>query len=182
VASRGGSLYLLCVLKSPLLVSRAGVTLLALLSSLTTGCLTNVDAFAKKIAKFDCINFEECEGAQFSVVFSSQSDCRDETTDDYEEIFDELEECDYNPKEARKCIRTLRKNKKECSDRAYNDIEDDCEDVFDCSIDVPPPPPPSSPGLELDDDVPMPELTAAESMLDDAEYPVSRPVFESAFR
>ena len=157
-----------------MLVLRGGLAALVLLSSLA-GCLTNVDTFAKRAAKFDCINLEACEGSVFDDNFSSQSDCRDELTNEYEDTFRELDElCDYDPKEARKCIRTARKNKKECSASAFNDLAADCDEVFDCGI---------APELsELDPDAPRSVVTDADSLPGATEYPASRPVFETAFR
>jgi len=110
------------------LIASLGVTAMFLTSA---GCVANADAFAKRAAKFSCIQTEECAD-EFG--YDSQSDCRDEVEDAIKESNKLAEDagCEYVAKEGRACIKEARKNKKECGESAQSDVADACMDVWDC--------------------------------------------------
>lgn len=92
--------------------------------------------------------------------------CRDDLETDLLDGFDTLEDlgCEYDPKEARECIREARRLKSDCSDDASRDIVDACDRVFDC------------PGALDRNDEPSPELTTERR----SNAPTRGPVCEGA--
>ena len=132
------------------------------------GCVGTPDRLAKKVAKFDCQWLQKCEGTLFEEVYRSDMErCRNDLESSNQDAFDVLVDagCEYDEQEARKCIRSARKEKSNCSLDSFEELADACEDVFDCPA-----------GLGLDEEV-APELTAER----EADAPLMGPACEAAF-
>ncbi len=108
----------------------------ALLTTTSGGCLTEADAFAARGAKLACVRLEACDSASFESQYSGdRAQCRADIENNSQFAFGALEAmgCEYQPEQARRCIRAARRARKRCDAEADADIDDACANVFDCA-------------------------------------------------
>ncbi|MCX4245740.1 hypothetical protein [Paraliomyxa miuraensis] len=137
--------------------SRTPFLALSLLSSLAllSGCYGDVESFAKTTAKHSCKRLAECQRADFEDRYGGDLErCRDETYTDFLNAYDIAQDfnCEYDPDEGKACGSTIKSLRGDCSDEADQDINDACEEIFDCPIGLVP------------DDSPTPGQLAAEAL------------------
>jgi hypothetical protein len=114
----------------------APLTLVGLAFGGLVGCgsYDNEDVFIERVAKESCDLNRKCYYAFYLDEFSDHNDCVDDTIDDYEDLsdfFDDID-CDYDPDAAADCVDAVRKASKTCEENDLEDVDDACEDVYDC--------------------------------------------------
>jgi hypothetical protein len=117
-----------------------------------TGCYGDVESFAKKASKHSCKRLRECDKAEFDEEYGGDLErCKDATYTDFLDIHDTLEAlgCDYVPDQAQECDAAIRSAKTECSDATDQDINDACEEVYDCPLGLELAPPATGPASAL---------------------------------
>jgi len=114
----------------------APLTLVGLAYGGLVGCgsYEKEEVFIEKVAKEACDLNRKCYYAYYLDEFSDHNDCVDETIEDYEDLsdfFDDID-CDYEPDQAAECVDAVRKASKTCEENDLEDVDDACEDVYDC--------------------------------------------------
>lgn len=101
-------------------------------AALLTGCMTE-DAFPKKAAAAQCKTMEACAAAQFEATFTSQKDCTERLTDDFEGVAALAGAfCEFDKKKAAECVSNSAKAAKTCSSSDINDADLACAAAYDC--------------------------------------------------
>ncbi len=111
-------------------MNRRAVALLTGLSFLLLpGCYGDVESFSKAAAKHNCRRQETCYRANFDDQYNGDMQrCRD---DQYTDVldFDDTQRdrgCEYDKDDGKRCIKTLKEFRDDCSDAADEAIFDDC--------------------------------------------------------
>jgi hypothetical protein len=113
--------------RSPALLT-AATLLVGLVSLPLSGCYSDVETFAKRGAKAWCQRLENCYRASFDDLYDGDMDrCRDEVEDNILDQDDDVYgNCEYEPDDAKQCVKTARAIKDDCSDEADQLMVDDC--------------------------------------------------------
>ncbi|MCA9634824.1 MAG: hypothetical protein KC420_02185 [Myxococcales bacterium] len=112
---------------------RASLGFVSLLAALLVGaCYNDEGDYIVARAKYQCIRISECDGTTFANFYDGNMDkCRA----DFEDFFTKADDLadvlfDYDPDEAKECIKAARKNKTTCGAGADDEISDACDRVF----------------------------------------------------
>lgn len=112
------------------------------LSAVCSGCYNDFEDFVERAARLECKRLENCDAANYSQYeepcagLSCNRDTRRRCRDDIEARWrglDRNDRCEYDPDEARLCIKALRQEKRECPGSGDIDPPSDCDFVFDCN-------------------------------------------------
>lgn len=95
------------------------------------GSIQSEDDFKEAWVEGLCRAEEECTPNDFYDYWEDVEQCLDEYEDYVDEEWDSGD-CDFDSNAANDCIDALNAYENSCDDNDYDDVEDNCDDVFDC--------------------------------------------------
>ena len=102
------------------------------LFALLGGCSVNEDSWPNKYAHATCDFAKRCSSAYFFYEYDNVNDCVDEYKDYWEEYgASRYADCNFDQGKAKDCLNSLDRSCK-AAGSDYDDLFDDCYDVWDC--------------------------------------------------
>jgi len=86
--------------------------------------------YTERRAAAECGRIERCYLGEFESQFSSRDDCESAVADELEQELELLEDCEYDPREAKRCVHRV--NTMSCEDWIEKGTAGACDLVFLC--------------------------------------------------
>jgi hypothetical protein len=101
------------------------------LASLAPACgELDEDTWSERYVRETCRFYEECIKVYFVEYHDDQAECIEDYGEAYEDQVDDYyDDCDFDPDKAEGCLESMKEASRTCD---YDDIDDDCNEVWDC--------------------------------------------------
>lgn len=104
------------------------------------GCFVNEDNYFQQSAQLSCEVAFNCYKGLFladdsdgGLGYDDVADCVDDQEDNIDDNEDAVSDCDFDQEQADKCMAAERAYAGTCGPNELDDVNDECEDVWDCS-------------------------------------------------